>query len=39
MMPGEMGFHAEDMYVITDRGFDSITGTICSNDELIEVGA
>jgi Xaa-Pro dipeptidase len=38
MMPGEMGFHAEDMYVITDQGFDSITGTICSNDELIEVG-
>ncbi len=38
MIPGEAGFHAEDMYVITDRGFDAITGTICSNDELIEVG-
>ncbi|WBY00551.1 Xaa-Pro peptidase family protein [Ramlibacter tataouinensis] len=38
MIPGEMGFHAEDMYVITEGGFESITGTICSNDELIEVG-
>jgi Xaa-Pro aminopeptidase len=38
MIPGEMGFHAEDMYVITERGFDPITGLICNNDELIEVG-
>ena len=38
MIPGEMGFHVEDMYVITERGFDAITGNICSNDELIEVG-
>jgi Xaa-Pro aminopeptidase len=38
MVPGEMGFHVEDMYVITKDGFDPITGNICSNDELIEVG-
>jgi Xaa-Pro dipeptidase len=38
MLPGEMGFHVEDMYVITKHGFDSITGSVCSNDELIEVG-
>jgi Xaa-Pro dipeptidase len=38
MVPGEMGFHVEDMYVITKDGFDPITGLICSNDELIRVG-
>lgn len=38
MIPGEMGFHVEDMYVITKDGFDAITGTICNNDELIRVG-
>ena len=38
MIPGEMGFHVEDMYVITERGFDALTGAICSNDELIRVG-
>ncbi|CAL8981388.1 putative dipeptidase PepE [Rhodoplanes serenus] len=38
MIPGEMGFHAEDMYVITRDGFDFITGDICKNDELIQVG-
>ncbi len=38
MIPGEMGFHVEDMYVITKDGFDAITGNICSNDELIQVG-
>jgi Xaa-Pro dipeptidase len=38
MIPGEMGFHVEDMYVITPGGFDSLTGSICSNDRLIEVG-
>ncbi len=38
MMPGEMGFHTEDMYVITRNGFDPITGNISKNDELIEVG-
>lgn len=38
MIPGEMGFHVEDMYVVTAEGFDSITGNICSNDKLIQVG-
>ncbi|MBC7781217.1 MAG: aminopeptidase P family protein [Proteobacteria bacterium] len=38
MIPGEMGFHVEDMYVITADGFDAITGNLCSNDELIPVG-
>lgn len=38
MIPGEAGFHFEDMYVITEDGFDTITGNICVNDELIEVG-
>lgn len=38
MLPGEMGFHVEDMYVITRDGFDPITGNISKNDELIEVG-
>lgn len=38
MVPGEFGFHVEDMYVITADGFDVITGNISRNDELIEVG-
>lgn len=38
MIPGEMGFHVEDMYVITRDGFDAITGNISDNSELIEVG-
>jgi Xaa-Pro dipeptidase len=38
MLPGEFGFHLEDMYVITADGFDVITGNISKNDELIEVG-
>ena len=38
MIAGEFGFHVEDMYVITSDGFDPITGNICSNDELIQVG-
>jgi Xaa-Pro dipeptidase len=38
MVPGRMGFHHEDMYVITCDGFDPITGTITPNDDLIEVG-
>jgi hypothetical protein len=33
-----MGFHVEDMYVITPTGFEPITGQITPNDELIEVG-
>ena len=39
MIPGEMGFHVEDMYVITKDGFDALTGAICPNDELIPAGA
>ena len=39
MIPGEMGFHVEDMYVITKNGYDALTGAICPNDELIPVGA
>ena len=35
MLPGRMGFHVEDMYVITDDGFDAITGDKVPNDELI----
>jgi Xaa-Pro aminopeptidase len=38
MVPGEMGFHVEDMYVITRSGFDDITGIVTPNDELIQVG-
>ena len=38
MIPGRMGFHVEDMYVITKSGFEPLTGNICSNDQLIEVG-
>lgn len=38
MIPGEMGFHVEDMYVITPNGFDPLTGNIRPNDELIQVG-
>lgn len=38
VIPGRMGFHVEDMYVITPAGFDAITGPITPNDDLIEVG-
>jgi Xaa-Pro aminopeptidase len=38
MMPGRMGFHVEDMYLITPEGFQPITGMISPNDELIRVG-
>ena len=38
MIPGRMGFHVEDMYLITPDGFQPITGTISPNDELIRVG-
>ena len=38
MMPGQMGFHVEDMYLITEQGFESITGEIVPNDTLIEIG-
>ncbi len=35
MIPGRMGFHVEDMYLITPAGFEPITGMITPNDELI----
>jgi Xaa-Pro aminopeptidase len=38
MIPGRMGFHVEDMYLITPGGFRPITGTITPNDELIRIG-
>ena len=38
MIPGRMGFHVEDMYLITPDGFEALTGTITPNDELIPVG-
>lgn len=39
MVPGRMGFHVEDMYLIVPGGFEKITGSILPNDELIEVRA
>jgi Xaa-Pro dipeptidase len=39
MIPGRMGFHVEDMYVITPSGFEPITGVISRNDELIRIAA
>ncbi len=38
MMPGRMGFHVEDMYLITETGHEKITGHIVPNDRLIEAG-
>lgn len=37
MIPGRMGFHVEDMYVITPTGYDKVSGDITSNDQLIEI--
>jgi Xaa-Pro aminopeptidase len=37
MLPGRMGFHVEDMYLITRDGYDRITGTVVPNDSLIEL--
>jgi Xaa-Pro aminopeptidase len=39
MIPGRMGFHVEDMYLITEDGFEPITGMLSPNDQLIEIGA
>lgn len=39
MVPGRMGFHVEDMYQITETGFEKLTGGILPNDRLIEVSA
>jgi Xaa-Pro dipeptidase len=38
IIPGRMGFHVEDMYVITPSGYEAITGTISPNDDLIRIG-
>jgi len=38
MMPGRMGFHIEDMYLITKDGYERLTGQITPNDTLIEIG-
>jgi len=38
MVPGRMGFHVEDMYLITAGGFEKLTGGLLPHDELIEVG-
>lgn len=38
MIPGRMGFHVEDMYLITADGFEPITGMLSPNDQLIEIG-
>ena len=38
MIPGRMGFHVEDMYLITPGGYEIITGKISPNDELIRIG-
>jgi Xaa-Pro aminopeptidase len=38
MIPGRMGFHVEDMYLITPGGYQAITGAITPNDEFIRVG-
>lgn len=39
MMPGRMGFHVEDMWLITETGHEPITGLLSPNDQLIEIGA
>ena len=39
MLPGRMGFHVEDMYRITEDGFEKLTGHLVPNDQLIEVAA
>ena len=38
MMPGRMGFHVEDMYVMRPGGYEVISGQITPNDELIQIG-
>lgn len=37
MIPGRMGFHVEDMYVIKSSGYELVTGMITPNDELIRI--
>lgn len=38
MMPGRMGFQVEDMYVVTETGFDPLSGEISLNEDLVQVG-
>ena len=38
MMPGRMGFHVEDMYLIVEDGYEKLTGMRIPNDQLISVG-
>jgi ectoine hydrolase len=38
MMPGRMGFQAEDMYVITPSGYEALSGQATPNAALIQVG-
>lgn len=37
MLPGRMGFHIEDMFLVTEIGYENLT-TVTTNEELIEVG-
>ena len=36
MMPGRMGFHIEDMFLVTESGYETLTA-VTTNDQLIEV--
>jgi Xaa-Pro aminopeptidase len=38
MMPGRMGFHIEDMFLVTEQGYENLT-TVTTNETLIEVAA
>lgn len=38
MIPGRMGFHVEDMYLIVEDGHEKLTGGRVPNDQLISVG-
>ena len=38
MIPGRMGFHVEDMYLITEDGHEKLTGGRVPNDRLIQLG-
>ena len=37
LFPGRMGFHVEDMYLVTPEGHERITGPLTPNDELIRI--
>ena len=38
MMPPRMGFHIEDMFLVTESGYETLTA-VTTNDTLIEVPA